>query len=106
MDNTAAKTRAPYRSAVLVCVVAIGAAAGLSAAGLVPQDWRALLHSAPLQSAGLFGRGSSAPASFADVVDAVKSAGGGVKTKRSGTSNDQRNSGSPTEPISHHVRAP
>src|SRR5215831_10731932 len=106
MDNTPAKTRAPYRSAVLVCVVAIGAAAGLSAAGLVPQDWRALLHSAPLQSAGLFGRGSSAPASFADVVDAVKSAVVGVKTKRSETSNDQLSSGSPTDPFSHQFGAP
>jgi serine protease Do len=106
MDNTAAKTRASYRSAVLVCVVAIAAAAGLSAARFVPQEWRAPTHSAPLQSAGLFSRGTSAPASFADVVDAVKSAVVGVKTKRSETSNDQLSSGSPADRFSNQFGAP
>ena len=104
MDNKVAKTPAPYRSAVLLCVVAIGAAAGLSAARLVPQDWRAPLHSAPLRSAGLFSRGSLAPASFADVVDAVKSAVVGVKTKRSDT--EQLGSGSPADQFSHQFGAP
>jgi len=103
MDNTAAKTRASYRSAVLVCVVAIGAAAaGLSAARLVPQDWRVPLHSAPLKSAALFSRGSSAPASFADVVAAVKPAVVGVKTKRSET----EQLGSLADRFSHQFGAP
>src|SRR5262249_46810956 len=103
MDNTAAKTRASYRSAVLVCVVAIGAAAaGLSAARLVPQDWRVPLHSGPLKSAALFSRGSSAPASFADVVDAVKPAVVGVKTKRSET----EQLGSLADRFSHQFGAP
>jgi serine protease Do len=103
MDNTAAKTRASYRSAVLDSVVAIGAAAaGLSAARLVPQDWRVPLHSAPLKSAALFSRGSSAPASFADVVDAVKPAVVGVKTKRSET----EQLGSLADRFSHQFGAP
>jgi serine protease Do len=83
-NHTAAK-KAPSRSAAtLVCIIVLAAGAGASAARLAPHDWPASLRSASLwPSALLLGRGSSGPASFADVVDAVKPAVIGVQTKRS-----------------------
>jgi serine protease Do len=97
MDNTKAtaeKGRARgRRAAILVCIIALAAAAGASAARLAPHDWPASLRSASLwPSALLFGRGSSGPASFADVVDAVKPAVIGVQTKRSESLDEQSGS--------------
>src|SRR6266446_4066 len=74
-NRTAAKKSRSRRAAVLVCIIAFAAAAGASAARLAPHDWPASLRSAwPRSSASLFSRGSPGPASFADVVDAVKPA--------------------------------
>jgi len=56
MDNKVAKTRASYHSAILVCVIALAAAAAISAARLVPNDWRAPLHSASLPSLAVTAR--------------------------------------------------
>jgi len=106
LDNNVAKTRAPYRSAVLICVIALAFAAAISAARLVPHDWRAPLHSASLRSAALFGRGSLGPASFADVVDAVKPAVVGVQTKRSENFDGQDGSGLPGDRFSHQFDMP
>jgi serine protease Do len=109
MDNnsaTAAKTRAPARRvAVLVCVIALAAAAGVFGARLVPHDWRASLQSASLQSsAALFGRTGSGPAGFADIVDAVKPAVIGVQTKR--TENEQSSSETPADRFLREFGAP
>src|SRR5262249_4685113 len=79
-QNPTAMKRPSGRPAVLVCSIALAAAAGASAS-LVPDGWRAPVHSASLQSAAaLFGRSASGPTSFADVVEAVKPAVIGAKT--------------------------
>ena len=94
-QNPTATKRPSGRPAVLVCSIALAAAAGASAS-LVPDDWRAPVHSASLQSAAaLFGRSASGPTSFANVVEAVKPAVIGVKTKRSENFDEQ--SGSPMD---------
>ncbi len=92
-NRTAAKKSRSRRAAVLVCIIAFAAAAGASAARLAPHDWPASLRSAwPRSSASLFSRGSPGPASFADVVDAVKPAVIGVQTKRSESLDEQSGS--------------
>src|SRR5439155_637337 len=66
------------------------AAVGIFGAHLIPHDW---VRPAALQStAALFGRSPSGPASFADIVDAVKPAVIGVQTKRSESSEEQSTS--------------
>ena len=94
MDSNAAKTRAPRRrAAALVCIIALAAAVGIFGAHLIPHDWRAPVRPALLQStAALFGHSASGPASFADIVDAVKPAVIGVQTKRSESSEEQSTS--------------
>src|SRR2546430_252222 len=110
MDNnnaTAARTRAPVRVAVFVCIVALAAAAGVSGARLVPHEWRASLRSASLQSpAALFGRSGSGPASFADIVDAVKPAVIGVQTKRAENSDERSGSDAPADRFFRQFGAP
>ena len=91
-DNlTDVKSRAPsLRAAVLVCIVAFAAAAGASAVRLAPQDWPTSLRTASLWPSDLLvGRGSSGPAGFADIVEAVKPAVIGVQTKRSESLDEQ-----------------
>src|SRR5262249_60485311 len=103
-QNPTATKRPSGRPAVLVCSIALAAAAGASAS-LVPDDWRAPVHSASPQSAAeLFGRSASGPTSFANVVEAVKPAVIGVKTKRSENFDEQ--SGSAQGPLFLHVRRP
>src|SRR5262249_58102971 len=103
-QNPTATKRPSGRPAVLVCSIALAAAAGASAS-LVPDDWRAPVHSASPQSAAeLFGRSASGPTSFANVVEAVKPAVIGVKTKPSGNLYEQR--GSPPARLFSPVRAP
>src|SRR5262249_2494210 len=100
-QNPTATKRPSGRPAVLVCSIALAAAAGASAS-LVPDGWRAPVPSASLQSAAaLFGRSASGPTSFADVVEAVKPA---VKTKRSENFDEQ--SGSPMDRFLREFGAP
>jgi serine protease Do len=92
-QNPTATKRPSGRPAVLFCMIALAAAAGASATRLLPDGWRVPLHSASLPSAAaLFGRTASGPASFADIVEAVKPAVIGVQTKRSETSDEQSGS--------------
>jgi serine protease Do len=107
-DTAPAKTRASAaRISALVCLVVLAAAAGHFGARLVPADWRPSVQSAPLRSAALlFGRGSSGPAGFADIVDAVKPAVFGVQTKRSEASDEQGGSTSSADRFFRHFEAP
>jgi serine protease Do len=106
MDNNAAKARAPRRrAAVLVCIIALAAAMGIFGAHLLPHDWRVPVRPASLQSTAAFlGRSASGPASFADIVDAVRPAVIGVQTKRSESSEEQ--SGSPANRFFRDFGAP
>jgi serine protease Do len=107
-DTAPAKMRASAaRVSALVCVVVLAAAAGAFAAHLVPANWRPSVQSAPLRSAALlFGRTSSGPAGFADIVDVVKPAVVGVQTKRSEASEEQGDSNSPADRFFRHFGRP
>src|SRR5262245_49660826 len=84
------RTRTAVGVAVLACIVVLAAEAGLVAAGVVGFHGRG----AALQAADqLVRRGGSGPASFADVVDAVRPAVVGVQTKTSGTSEESSGAG-------------
>jgi serine protease Do len=105
MDHNAANARAPLgRAAALSCIIALAAAVGLFAAHLLPHEWRVQVRPAALLStAALLGGNASGPASFADIVDAVKPAVIGVQTKRS---EDSEQSGSPSNPFFQDFGAP
>src|SRR5919198_1621773 len=105
MDHNAANARAPLgRAAALSCIIALAAAVGLFAAHLLPPEWRVQVRPAALLStAALLGGNASGPASFADIVDAVKPAVIGVQTKRS---EDSEQSGSPSNPFFQDFGAP
>jgi serine protease Do len=98
LEPAPAKPRASAaRISALVCVVLAATAATLLGAGLVPANWHSA-PSVPLRSAALlFGHSSPGPATFADIVDAVKPAVFGVQTKRSETPEEQVGSNSSTE---------
>ena len=81
------RTRSALRVLVLACVIGLAAAAGAIAARAVVSYERHATLQAPDR---LSGRASSAPASFADVVDIVKPAVIGVQT-RLGRDTDDRN---------------
>jgi serine protease Do len=103
MDNNAAIARAPLgRAAALICTIALAAAVGIFGAHLLPPDWPVQVRQQ--STAALLGGSASGPASFADIVDAVKPAVIGVQTKRSEDSEQQ--SGSPANPLFQDFGAP
>ena len=84
------RTRTALGVVVLACIVVLAAEAGLIAAGVVGFHGRG---AAPEAADQLARRGGSGPASFADVVDAVRPAVVGVQTKTSGTSEESSGAG-------------
>src|SRR5262249_20046512 len=106
-DTAPAKPRAFARISAFVCVVVLAAAAVVFGAQLIPGNWRPSVQSVPLRSAALlFGRSSSGPAGFADIVDAVKPAVVGAQTKRSAPSEEQAGSNSPADRFFRHFGTP
>ncbi|HEY6995499.1 MAG TPA: hypothetical protein VH397_17470 [Xanthobacteraceae bacterium] len=107
MDQKSATPQVRAQSAlsiaVLVCVIALAAAAGAIAARAVgSHEWRA----APPVPDRLAGRAGSGPASFADVVDEVKPAVIGVQARLAGNTDDRNVPGSPTDRSSPRSGAP
>jgi serine protease Do len=84
------RTRTALGVVVLACIVALAAEAGLIAAGVVGSYGRG---AAPPAADRLVRQGASGPASFADVVDAVRPAVVGVQTKTSSTSDEPSSAG-------------
>ena len=90
---------------VLACIAALAAEAGVIAAGIIGSHGRG---AAPPAADRLVrqGQGASGPASFADVVDAVKLAVVGVQTKTSGTSNESSRAGASGDRLLRPFDAP
>jgi len=107
-DTAPAKPRiSAGRISAFACVVVLAAAAGVLGAQLIPPNWHPAAQSVPLRSAALlFGRSSSGPAGFADIVDMVKPAVVGVQTKRSDTSEEQGSHNAPGNRFFRRFGAP
>jgi serine protease Do len=88
---------------VLACIAALAAEAGVIAAGIVGSHGRG---AAPPAADRLVRQGASGPASFADVVDAVKPAVVGVQTKTAGTSNESSRAGASGDRLLRPFDAP
>src|SRR5262245_52502571 len=88
---------------VLACIAALAAEAGVIAAGIVGSYGRG---AAPPAADRLVRQGGSGPASFADVVDAVRPAVVGVQTKTSGASDDPNSAGASHDRLLRSFDAP
>jgi serine protease Do len=88
---------------VLACIAALAAEAGVIAAGIVGSYGRG---AAPPAADRLVRPGGSGPASFADVVDAVRPAVVGVQTKTSGASDDPNSAGASHDRLLRPFDAP
>jgi serine protease Do len=88
---------------VLACIAALAAEAGVIAAGIVGSYGRG---AAPPAADRLVRPGGSGPASFADVVDAVRPAVVGVQTKTSGASDEPSGAGTSRDRLLRPFDAP
>src|SRR5262245_5213640 len=88
---------------VLACIAALAAEAGVIAAGIVGSYGRG---ATPPAADRLVRQGGSGPASFADVVDAVRPAVVGVQTKTSGASDDPNSAGASHDRLLRSFDAP
>jgi serine protease Do len=87
----------------LACIAALAAEAGVIAAGIVGSYGRG---AAPPAADRLVRQGASGPASFADVVDAVRPAVVGVQTKTSGASDEPSGAGASRDRLLRPFDAP
>jgi serine protease Do len=105
-ERTAAaqvRTRTALGVVVLACIAALAAEAGLIAAGIVGSYGRG---AAPPAADRLVRQDASGPASFADVVDAVKPAVVGVRTKSFGSSDESSSAGASPDRLLRPFDAP